>query len=83
MYVVKVVYSCKKGDDNNKDQNTLVKKSCQGQQACQIDANRKFFGDNECPDTEDGKMALFLEYSCVGGIDRTTTKAPKCDRGPI
>ena len=24
-------------------------------------------------------MALWLEYSCVGGTDRTTTNAPKCD----
>ena len=80
-FALKVLYSCKgdKDDNTNQDQLKLVKKTCQGQQACQICASREFFGNFECPETEDEKMVLFLEYSCVGGTDRTTTKAPKCD----
>ena len=74
-----MLYSCEKSDDGNQDQMDLVKKTCQSEEACRIDASRDFFGDDECPGTEDGKMALWLMYSCVGGTDRTTTRAPKCD----
>ena len=66
-------------DESNKKQLKLVKTTCQRQQACQLDATREYFGNDECPGTEDEKMALWLEYSCVGGTDRTTTNAPKCD----
>ena len=66
-------------DESNEKQLKLVKKTCQGQQACQLDATRQFFGNDECPGTEDEKMALWLEYSCVGGTDRTTTRAPICN----
>ena len=65
-------------DESNKDQLALVQGACQEQHACQLDASRGFFGKDECPGTEDEKMALWLEYSCVGGTDRTTTNAPKC-----
>ena len=75
----KVLYSCTKRDESNKNQLKLAKKACQGQQACQLYATREFFGNDECPGTEDEKMALWLEYSCVGGTDRTTTRAPQCD----
>ena len=74
-----MLYSCEKSDDGNQDQLDLVKKTCQSEEACRIDASRDFFGDDECPGTEDGEMALWLMYSCVGGTDRTETKAPKCD----
>ena len=74
-----MLYSCEKSDDGNQDQLDLVKKTCQSEEACRIDSSRDFFGDDECPGTEDGEMALWLMYSCVGGTDRTTTKAPKCD----
>ena len=66
-------------DESDEEQLKLVKKTCQGQQACQLDATRQFFGNDECPGTEDEKMALWLEYSCVGGTDRTTTRAPICN----
>ena len=66
-------------DESNKDQLALVQGACQEQHACQLDASRGFFGKDECPGTEDEKMALWLEYSCVGGTDRTTTRAPICN----
>ena len=78
-YALKVLYSCSNRDESNRDQFKLVKTTCQGQQACQLDAIREFFGNDECPGTEDAKMTLWLEYSCVGGTDRTTTRAPICD----
>ena len=78
-YALKVLYSCSNRDESNRDQFKLVKTTCQGQQACQLDAIREFFGNDECPGTEDAKMTLWLEYSCVGGTDRTTTRAPQCD----
>ena len=49
-------------DESDEEQLKLVKKTCQGQQACQLDATRQFFGNDECPGTEDEKMALWLEY---------------------
>ena len=76
---LKVLYSCTKAGKGNEDQLDLVKEACESKETCQIDASRDFFGDDECPGTEDGKMALWLMYSCVGGTDRTKTKAPKCD----
>ena len=78
-YALKVLYSCSNRDESNRDQFKLVKTTCQGQQACQLDAIREFFGNDECPGTEDAKMTLWLEYSCVGGTDRTTTRAPICN----
>ena len=64
-------------DESNKEQLELVKKTCQGFEACQLDATRQYFGNDECPGTEDEKMALWLEYSCVGGTDRTTHPVQK------
>ena len=78
-FSLKVLYSCSMRDESNKEQLKLVKKTCQGFEACQLDATRQYFGNDECPGTEDEKMALWLEYSCVGGTDRTTTRAPICN----
>ena len=72
LFSLKVLYSCSMRDESNKEQLELVKKTCQGFEACQLDATRQYFGNDECPGTEDEKMALWLEYSCVGGTDRTT-----------
>ena len=76
-FLLKVLYSCSMRDESNKEQLKLVKKTCQGYEACQLDATRQYFGNDECPGTEDEKMALWLEYSCVGGTDRTTHPVQK------
>ena len=77
LFSLKVLYSCSMRDESNKEQLELVKKTCQGFEACQLDATRQYFGNDECPGTEDEKMALWLEYSCVGGTDRTTHPVQK------
>lgn len=76
---VQVLYSCKAGDTNEK-QFELVKKDCQKKKACQIDVSREFFGNSECPGTDDSQMSLWLVYSCDGGgTDRSKSSSPKCD----
>merc|ERR1711974_297592 len=75
-----VLYSCRAADTNQK-QFELVKKECQGKKACQIDVSREFFGTEECPDTDDAFMSLWLVYSCDGGgTDRTKSNQPKCEK---
>ena len=74
-----MLYSCK-ASGTNQEQFELVKKDCQGKEACQIDVSREFFGDEECPGTDDAKMSLWLIYSCDGGgTDRTKSNKPNCD----
>ena len=60
---------------------TLVKKVCQEQERCRIDVTREFFGNGECPGTNDASMKLWLVYSCHGGTDRTTSNIPDCGGG--
>ena len=81
--LLQVLYSCRNGD-SNKEQFELVKKDCQGEEACQIDVSREFFGNEECPDTDDAKMSLWLDYSCDGGgTDQTKSNWPKCDGSDV
>ena len=61
-----MLYSCN-ASETNQEQFDLVKKDCHGEEAYQIDVSREFFGDDECPDTDDAKMTLWLVYSCDGG----------------
>ena len=76
----KVLYSCREAG-NNPRQRTLVKKVCQNQERCRIEVSREFFGDSECPGSNDASMKLWLVYSCHGGTDRTTSHTPDCDYG--
>ena len=39
---------------------------------------RVFFGNSECPGSDDAKMNLWLVYFCLGGSDRTTHNKPNC-----
>ena len=72
-----MLYSCKV-TEVNKEQLELVRKDCKI--ACQIGVSRGYFGDSECPGTDDSKMSLWLTYSCDGGgVDRTKYNKPKCD----
>ena len=77
-----MLYSCEAADfpnDTKKEQLELVEENCQEKEACQIDVSREYFGDTECPGTEDEKMSLWLTYSCDGGgTDRTTVNNPRC-----
>ena len=81
--LLQVLYSCRAADTNQK-QFKVVKKLCQKQEACQIQVTRDFFGNEECPDTDDDYMSLWLVYSCDGGgTDRTKTNKPKCDKSEV
>ena len=83
-----MLYSCN-ASETNQEQFDLVKKDCHGNEACQIDVSREYFGDEECPDTEDAEMTLWLIYSCDGGgTDRTKSNklvtdptSDPCDTG--
>ena len=75
-----MLYSCTKKRDTNQEQLALVKKDCQNKETCQVDANREFFGNSQCPGTDDEDMLLWLIYSCDGGgSDKTTIHTPKCN----
>ena len=63
---------------NNQEQLHLVQKFCQNKQNCQIDVSRQFFGNSQCPGTDDAEMNLWLSYSCDGGTDLTRIYKPKC-----
>ena len=63
---------------NNQEQLHLVQKFCQKKQNCQIDVSRQFFGNSQCPGTDDAGMNLWLSYSCDGGTDLTRIYKPKC-----
>ena len=79
---MKALYSCKEKNETNQKQLGLVKKNCQNKEACEIEANREFFGNSECPGIEDAEMALWLIYSCNGGgSDKTTIHTPSCNTG--
>ena len=41
-------------------------------------ADRKTFGEDECPDTDEDSMKLWLVYSCDGGEDHTIIRKPSC-----
>ena len=68
---------------NNQEQLHLVQKFCQNKQNCQIDVSRQFFGNSQCPGTDDAGMNLWLSYSCDGGTDLTKIHKPKCDNPTI
>lgn len=78
--IPKVLYSCKEAD-TNQGQMRLVRYYCQGKRKCRIEVSRKFFGNRECPGTDDSRMKLWLVYSCDGGSDKTTSLSPNCGSG--
>ena len=75
-----MLYSCEAQSVVKLNQLELVKNDCQGKEGCKIEASREYFGDSECPGTDDAKMSLLLIYSCDGGgTDRTMLFKPNCD----
>ena len=77
-----MLYSCE-AQLNNVEQLLLVQKFCQYRQNCLIEVSRQFFGNSECPGTDDAGMNLWLSYSCDGGTDLTRIHKPKCDNPTI
>ena len=76
-----MLYSCKEAD-GNQEQLKLVRRFCENKEECRIDVSREFFGNFECPETDSGKMKLWLVYSCNGGgSDKTTINNGTCDNG--
>jgi len=75
----KVLYSCKEGRSNS-EQLKLIRDRCQDQKKCKVTADRETFGDEECPDTEEDSMKLWLVYSCDGGEDLTVIRKPTCNQ---
>ena len=74
---MQVLYSCNEAKSNSK-QLKLIKDRCQEQERCRVTADRKTFGDDECPDTDEDSMQLWLVYSCDGGEDHTIIRKPSC-----
>ena len=79
-----MLYSCEASDTNQEEQFELVKKDCQGKEDCKIEASREYFGNSECPGSDNSKMSLLLIYTCdAGGTDRTILFKPICDDGNV
>ena len=55
---LQVLYSCD-AKPNNLEQLLLVQKFCQHRQNCLIEVSRQFFGNSECPGTDDAVMHAF------------------------
>ena len=74
--VFKVLFGCGPANQKivNQDQFKLVKKDCQGKTACKVDASRKYFGNSECPGTDEKKMRLWVGSSCEGKVAATNTR---------
>ena len=70
--VFKVLYGCEPGFSNQVHLK-LVRKDCEGKTACKVDASRKYFGNSECPGTDEKKMWLWLGFSCEGEEGEVTT----------
>ena len=61
--VFKVLYGCKPGFSNQVHLK-LARKDCEGKTACKVDASRKYFGNSECPGTDEKNMWLWVGSSC-------------------
>ena len=55
---------------------------CKHSNACRIEASREFFGNSECPGTDDAEMTLLMVYSCDGGTDKSSSYKPNCKPEP-
>ena len=81
-----VNYSCKEKSENtvggtNQKQMRVMQEKCKHSNACRIEASRDFFGDSECPGTDDAEMTLWLVYSCNGDSDKSSSHKPTCKPG--
>ena len=75
--IYKTLYSCKQENVSNENQLKKVRSLCDKKESCRLEASRDFFGNTECPDAPDRKMALWVAYSCNEGRDETKLTGPK------
>ena len=73
----KILYSCKEQEVSNDEQLRIVQALCDKKHKCRVEASREMFGHEECPDTPDNEMIMWVVYSCDGGEDGTRLKGPK------
>ena len=71
MKIHQILYSCKGTNPWNPEQLKKARKLCDEKEECTVEATRKMFGNQECPDSPEKEMNLKLQYSCEGGKDRT------------
>ena len=76
-------YGCKATSQNkaggtNQKQMRVMRDKCKHSNACRIEASREFFGNSECPGTDDAEMTLLMVYSCDGGSDKSSSHKPSC-----
>ena len=57
----------------------MILDKCKHSNACRIKASREFFGNSECPGTDDAEMTLWLVYSCNGASDKSSSHKPTCN----
>jgi len=79
--ILKVLYSCEEKPEAIPSQVELVQTMCENKESCEVAASRDVFGSEECPDSADKDMSLWLTYRCDGGTDGTTDTGTK--RCPI
>jgi len=60
----KILYACKMRDEPNQEQMKKVKALCDDKESCTVEASRKLFGNDECPEAPDSEMKLWITYSC-------------------
>ena len=64
--IQKVRYSCEEIDAIIPDQFQTVKNKCENKESCKVTANRKTFGNKECPEKSENEMYLWITYRCNG-----------------
>ena len=76
LQIYKVLYSCQE-KEANKEQMKKVKAVCEKKESCTVQASRTLFGNEECPDSEDSKMNMWITYGCNDGKDETKVTGPQ------
>ena len=79
----KVLYSCNERNESASKQESIVNKICKGKEECQVTADRKTFGEDECPGTPDREMNLWITYSCNGNADDKSKVVALLPRSPV
>ena len=64
---------------SNPTQTQIVKDKCKNTNACRIEATREYFGNSECPGTDDDEMTLWMVYTCRGGSNKSSIHKPICN----
>ena len=72
----KLLYSCKEQAESNRKQLRKVRSLCGKKENCTVEASRELFGNDECPDSPDSEMVMWVVYVCNGGVDETKLTGP-------